>query len=382
MNRTKIAIVRSVLQKKLYGVNFSITYLCNHRCKTCNIWRIYLQDPTTVTNELNTDEVIRIIEKLSKNIMYIQLTGGEPTLRKDLAEIVKTICSKNSLISIGMPTNGFMPRLIEKQVNEVITSEEWRKSKTEWTVSVSLDGLNNAHDRMRGRKGAFGCAMETYYRLSQIAKRERRFDISIGVTVSTLNLPEVLPFLSYLKQEGFNYGVTFALDSDYYRLQEGKVSLVRDHEIDFLKRDFIKFTTSTSYGSLTYLLNLPNYLANRSKQVMPCSALLSQCTIDPYGSVEPCIPWEYPIGNLRDFNYDLGELLMTTCTQETRKNIAEGKCPNCWTPCEAAYTITRNTFCNPINFAKGLCSYLAAFLSFKMQSGLLNGQHNLSSRLR
>jgi len=358
-----------VLRKELYGINFAVTYMCNHRCKTCNIWRVYSQEPGALSGELTTSEVSTMVEKLPSSIMYVQLTGGEPTLRNDLSEIVKRLCTRKSLASVGMPTNGFVPSRIESQVAEVLGSEEWGRSKTRWTISVSVDGLREAHDKLRGVEGAFDNAMKTYDILSQIAETESRIDVSVGVTVSSLNLSEVMPFLRHLKEGNFKYGATFALDSDYYRLDGNSISPTSHSEAEFLMRNLDEFATSMSYTSVRYLWGLSKYLSNTEKQVMPCSALLSQCTIDPYGNVKPCIPWECLVGNLREFDYDLTELLKSRRAREKRREIAGGKCPNCWTICEAAYTITTNTFRNPANLAGGLCNYFAMLPSLQMKTG-------------
>ena len=61
--------------------------------------------------------------------------------------------------------------------------------------------------------------------------------------------------------------------------------------------------------------------------------------VGPDLRVHPCSTWERPLGNLRDFGFDLATLLKSEVSREARREIAAERCPGCWTPCDAAPTL-------------------------------------------
>ena len=64
--------------------------------------------------------------------------------------------------------------------------------------------------------------------------------------------------------------------------------------------------------------------------------------MDPYGNIFPCLVWAKPLGNIREFDYDLKKLWQDPNVIKTQEDAESLKCPNCWTPCEAYQTIAGN----------------------------------------
>lgn len=94
-----------------FELNFAITYLCNSRCKPCNIWKIKTKDEFSL-------EEIKEIAKNIKFIHWIRLTGGEPFLRKDYVDIVKVLDEQLDLYLLTTPTNALLPDLVEKKLEK------------------------------------------------------------------------------------------------------------------------------------------------------------------------------------------------------------------------------------------------------------------------
>ena len=87
-----------------FNYTFSITYRCNSKCKTCNIWKIQRKVPFNL--ELKTSEWFKIIQSLGRSPFWITISGGEPFLRKGLIEIIEAIARFNAPEIINVPTNG------------------------------------------------------------------------------------------------------------------------------------------------------------------------------------------------------------------------------------------------------------------------------------
>ena len=94
-------------------LNFCLTYWCQYRCKTCNIWQ---RKPT---DELTTDEVIALVRE-NPGITWADLTGGEIFLRPDIDEILDAVVTGwRRLALLHFPTNGFLTDRIVKSVERI-----------------------------------------------------------------------------------------------------------------------------------------------------------------------------------------------------------------------------------------------------------------------
>ena len=138
-------------------INLCVTYACQYRCKTCNIWR------RRPANELTTDELLSFVAR-NREAQWLDITGGEIFLRRDIGDILDAIVSSwRRLVVLHFPTNGFLTREI------VRTAERLAKASSITTiVTVSLDGDEHANDEIRGVKGGFERQIETFRALRQI----------------------------------------------------------------------------------------------------------------------------------------------------------------------------------------------------------------------
>jgi MoaA/NifB/PqqE/SkfB family radical SAM enzyme len=66
-----------------------------------------------------------------------------------------------------------------------------------------------------------------------------------------------------------------------------------------------------------------------------CSALLSTVYLSEKGEVYPCTIWDRPLGNVRSSAFALMPIIEAARRNGVRQAIADQKCPNCWSPCEA-----------------------------------------------
>lgn len=323
-----------------YEVNFAITYKCNSRCKTCSIWK---KEPT---NELTLNE----IRKITKNISFIQwvrLTGGEPFLRKDYVEIVKSFDENlPNLYILTTPTNGSLPGLIFKEVKKVLNFFTKR-----YIITVSLDGSEKIHDEIRGVKNSWKLAIATFQKLKQLEEDHKNFKVFFGYTVSPHNLgffkqtikevKKVIPdvtvddfHINLFQESEVYYGVrSFKLPSNYFKKAIEEV----DNILSARERNF----DLISLVETKYLELAKKYLKTK-KTPINCNIFNLSCFIDPEGNVYPCTVFNRKLENLRDNDYNLKKILDSDKANKVKNEIIENKCPQCWTPCEAHQMILSN----------------------------------------
>lgn len=335
--RFGIAVAESNIRrlKKPYKVLLALTYRCNERCLTCNIWK---RKPAS---ELTLDEIRTFFSKNS-HFSWVNLTGGEILLRKDLPAVLDIILSKcGNLCLLNFSTNGLMPGLTERVVSGMPDSARVKK-----IITVSIDGPPEANDHIRGVKGAFKKSVETYSRLKGLRRSDLR--VCMGMTLSRHNARMLKETIECLTREipAFRYEdlhINVAHTSPHYYFNEGEKNgadndvVLRDVRAVYEKLPRISFD-AVRLLEKQYLRHLITYLSTQ-KRPKTCQALSSSCFIDPQGTVYPCIGYNQPLGNLRDVDFELERLWCTDRACEVRKGILAGGCPGCWLACEAYQSI-------------------------------------------
>ena len=345
--RTPLKLLKGIFLNKItktpYKLNFAITSACNSRCQTCNVWKIYRQNPKISEKDLKFKEIEKIFRKLSPSISWISFSGGEPFLRGDLFQIIQSaIKNLPNLVFISMPTNGLAKEKIIQVAKKIFTI-----SHPAFYLYFSLDGPREIHDQIRGIKGAYEKTWETYQEVKKLAnKNDDDFHAGIETTISVFNLPYLMDFFQKLKKEGNEMTVTIAHNAYLYHNEKGEKLTPGfcEKSIKLLKslEESQKFYNPQNLIERIYIKKAISFLKNNKKMVLPCSSMRGTIAIQPNGDLTPCFMWGRILGNLRDFDYDTMGILGSKTSKETKKMIIEEKCPICWTPCESVQTIIDN----------------------------------------
>ena len=151
-------------------VFWSITGRCNFRCRHC-----YMDAPDGRLGELSTEEALRLIDEIAAcGILRLDLTGGEPLIRRDFWQLVDRILSHKMVIG-QIYSNGWL-------LNESVLDElERRNLRPEF--SISFDGAEGWHDWMRGVPGAEQAALR-----AMALCRQRGFPVSASMCIHRGNL--------------------------------------------------------------------------------------------------------------------------------------------------------------------------------------------------
>src|SRR6516164_5157211 len=144
-----------------------INSICNLTCEHCFYWRNLNR-----RDDLTFEE----FEKLSRELgrfENLNLSGGEPFLRPEFADICSLFIRNNGIKQIYVPTNGYYAEKTAKQLRQVLQSESLQL----FACEISLDGMPEYHDRFRGNPKSFAKAMETYDMLAELHRHDPRLRI-------------------------------------------------------------------------------------------------------------------------------------------------------------------------------------------------------------
>jgi len=173
--------LRKVVNKKNQLPSYFIFYptsRCNLSCSHC----FYHDSLNKKFKELTLEE----IDKFSKTmdpLLHLIITGGEPYLRNDIDKIVKIFYENTKVPIISIPSNGFFMDRMVKQIRNMMES----CPDLVLCQHISLDGLREDHDRIRGLKGCFDKAIKTVYALKDLQKEFGRINVGTITTFTSQN---------------------------------------------------------------------------------------------------------------------------------------------------------------------------------------------------
>lgn len=206
----KINIANRVFKSLVFGQvpNYAIVYVdgrCNMHCDFCCHAAMDARNSGTVSPS-NWGYVF----KRAKSLLHLTITGGEPFLRKDLVEIISNIIDKSGVPRVSIKSNGFYIKRIEEYIPILIK----KYPNTEFTLSISLDGPKNIHDKVRNFKGAYDKVLETISIMKKY-RVEKNFFLRLA---------------SVLTSETKDFLENFLNETDKWPIDFHEVILVRDIE--------------------------------------------------------------------------------------------------------------------------------------------------------
>ena len=249
-------------------VHFEVTLRCNARCGFCDYWKT---DPKSRASEVNSFvDAARFF-----NPMMITYTGGEPTLRRDLEDIVTGVDRAVSVQYSTLITHGGM-----------MSAE---RAKSLWKAGIhqfnfSLDFLDERHDRARGIPGLSKKIFDVIPRM-----REQGVDsIRFNTVIRDDNLDQLMPIVRYARELGV--GVNF---SSYTDSKNGnRNGLIRGDRILHLESvtaellEFKRRNRGIITNSDYYLEQIPRYVLGEVTE--PCRSGIRTIHVDPTGHVKRC----------------------------------------------------------------------------------------------
>ena len=320
--------------------NLAVTYRCQNRCRTCNIWRRDAGD------ELSLDEYQAFFESnrsTLRRVRSIQITGGEPYMREDLPELVALIRRHLPECTFWIPTNGMDPQTIDTATREMLDAS----GGTGIGVSVSIDGTEPTHDHMRGTPGAFQMATETMDRLTALKQEHLKLGLTVGMTLAPENYGEAPAVHDLARGFGVDFSVRPVNFSDIYygNLDAGPPLGDASEELLPTLREIARETVASrgviaSTPTLRYLQGVADYIREPSQHLPGCSAGTSSFFMDPQGNVYPCIFVSQRMGNITEESMET--FWWSREAQKIREKMSNGRCPGCWVECETYREIHRD----------------------------------------
>jgi len=332
---------------------YVVTKRCHSRCTYCDIWKTK-DTPGALDAELTLPEIWRVAAA-NPQFHWIDFTVGEPTDRPDFVEVVKAFADNcPDLLLVHFPTNGLATERVRRTVDHLRDTVRARL-----VVTVSIDGPPALNDRLRGVHRDFEHAVATYAAVRALIGARNTF---VGLTLhahtgscgmssaqlaeetfaainaelarrgaAPLDWAELHANIPHLSQHYYGNAASAGCDGFGGPAHRAEIAAALEKLAAQPKAHTALIARAVER---IYRHEARKYLAG-ARPGVPCAALQTTVHLSSRGEVYPCSIWDKPLGNVRDHGYMLQPIVEAARQVGVRRAIAEGKCPNCWTPCEA-----------------------------------------------
>jgi MoaA/NifB/PqqE/SkfB family radical SAM enzyme len=295
---------------------------CNSRCVTCNIWM-------KRENELSIAEWDKVLASLGTAPFWFTISGGEPLMYPHVVELAQLAYKHCRPGIINIPTNAILP-IIPDRVERIARA----CPDSQLIINLSLDGVGENHDRIRGVKGNFEKFEERLKQLLALRSRLSNLIVGIHSVISTFNVGNVDEIIDYAAQSGADQFITEIAEP---RIELDTVGLpITPAREDYAKaadRLIASCERMSHFGTsrITDAFRIEYYklvkrILDRQDQVIDCYAGWVSAQIYADGTVWPCCVRADDLGNLRDHNYDFKEIWFGEKIKEVRRSVAAKEC--------------------------------------------------------
>lgn len=294
-----------------------INSICNLTCEHCFYWQNLNQ-----RDDLTFSEFEALSKELG-NFEILNLSGGEPFIREDFAEICLLFTANNNVKQIYVPTNGYFTQRTELSLRKVLKS----KTLDRFVCEISLDGMPDYHNRFRGNKRSFEKAMETYEMLVELQKEDERLRIHANTVAMSENMSEIWQLTEFLHDkcphvEHHNLAI---IRGDRKNPSLQGPALERYQELYKHVADVWRDREKHRFGSVVepMLQWAKVKTIEAERQVVPCKAGILSGVVYANGDVSVC-ETHAPLGNLRKKSFF--EIWDSAEAQNLRKQISNKDC--------------------------------------------------------
>lgn len=323
-------------------LHIELTYRCNTACIMCNL-RYLPAGP-----ELSAENIGHLVDhsSLLKDLRFIVLSGGEAFLRDDLVPIVGLLKKKYPATDILILSNLSDPDLAVRRLDELQRSVGLERL----CIGSSLDGIGEAHDRIRGRAGSFSSLEKS---LALLRQRYPGLYFSLNFTLTPENADQMMPAFEWCEKNGYHISFQVLVqkkETREFAWSQAHLETVErqlDSLVDALARR-CGTPVATGYelmaheGLLSLMLSvhyIGTYIRERRRFFPVCPCGEKYAMVSPDGNVYFCpVHKDLVAGNLRESSFD--DIWRSPKAQEIRSFFNRKQC-HCWLTCTNGYMLQK-----------------------------------------
>jgi MoaA/NifB/PqqE/SkfB family radical SAM enzyme len=301
-------------------VGFAVNNTCNTFCEMCNVWQM---KPKT---QLSQEEIGRIFgSPLFRHCATISLTGGEPFMRRDFAELPTLLADRMpALGQVNITSNGYATERIVPGLESFVPA--LRRRGIGFSINLSMDGVGEVHNTVRNNPRAWE-HLDATVRALVAMRRRIPFNLVLACTFTQHNVDDAEHILEYAKAQGVYVIFRRAFTIDRIANREDYPTFAPRPEQDARLRQFIATVRATydrSHARGLYYDMLLGMMEGGERTV-PCLYRTAGLFIDHTGDLFVCTVFSKRIGNA--LTEDPERLYFASASH--REELACGDCRKC-----------------------------------------------------
>lgn len=265
--------IRCHTGRPLKNVTWYITGRCNLQCLHC-----FIGGSKYKNVELSYSKILKILRDISRaNVLSIGITGGEPFIRSDILKILKKVADYSINIR-SIFTNGLL-------INQVII-DQIKKLDMDITFCISLDGIDEKHDVLRGKAGSFRRTLSNIKLL-----RKNDIPVAINTCITKLNIGQIKYLYHLLKNlEVSRWRLSAPFEIGLWKTAPKELKISIEEEIQVCREilDLWKQDGEPFILQLDHVFHSENKYEEYTAESYLCEYAIENCAIMPNGDVVPC----------------------------------------------------------------------------------------------
>lgn len=281
--------------------NLKLTENCQARCISCDYWKSRWED------SIDTGRAIDLINQMSDiGIRTLRFTGGEPLLRKDLFEILEK-AKASRFKNVVLQTNGLLLKKLHETINASPITE----------VCVSLDGLKENNDQIRGIRGYFDLALEGLRLI-------RDKHIAVSITLNGISSGELTTLAAQAREIGASVFHNILTRNLYFFQNADMDAMWPDHNSTVEIENFARDVLQLPAYEVDYIAR---YYHGEPMEEPPCILGFFEVFVASNGDVMSGCYVLKPVGNiLKD---KLETILASEAWARQARAMLRRECPGC-----------------------------------------------------
>lgn len=264
-------------------VGFAVNNTCNTFCEMCNIWQLKPK------SQLSLEEIRQVFGgALFKHCATISLTGGEPSMRKDFAELPTALADvMPALRQVNLTSNGYATDAIVDGIERFVPA--LRSRGIAFGVNLSMDGVGEVHNRVRNNPRAWDHLDATVRALAALRAR-LPFNLVLACTFTHSNVDDAANVLAYAQSHGIY--VVFRRAAEIDRIENDAIYAgiepTPDQDVvlkSFLGRILASYDRSTA-RRIYYRMLLA--MMDGAERSVPCVYRKAGLFVDHHGDLYVC----------------------------------------------------------------------------------------------
>lgn len=283
------------------AAHIKLTENCQARCISCDYWK------SRWTEAISTERAVALLNEIAGlGITGLRFTGGEPLLRRDFFEVMRRGHAAR-FKSIIVQTNGLLLEKLHKEINDSPITK----------IAVSIDGLKETNDQIRGIRGYFDLGMEGI-------KLLRNKEVVLSITLNRLSVGELKGLAAAASEVGAKLEFNI-LSRSLYFLAGADLDSMWPSKSDV--SEIAKFLRDSLHRPEYEIDYITRYYNRERLAEPPCVLGYLQVFVLSNGDVlTGCYPLK-PVGNI--LQEDLASILASDAYMRQAEAMIRRECPGC-----------------------------------------------------